>query len=53
MLNVVVENGVVELWGAARSDDQRQAIRVLAERVPGVRSVRDELQVMPRLARAD
>lgn len=52
MLNVVVENGRVELWGAARSQEQRQAIRVLAERVPGVQAVRDELQVVPHLETA-
>jgi len=52
MLNVVVENGRVELWGAARSQEQRQAIRVLAERVPGVQAVRDEMQVVPHLETA-
>jgi CBS domain-containing protein len=52
MLNVVVEDGRVELWGAARSEEQRQAIRVLAERVPGVQAVRDELQVMPHIETA-
>lgn len=53
MLNVVVEDGRVELWGATRSEEQREAIRVLAERVPGVRAVRDELNVIPRFAAAN
>ena len=53
MLNVVVHDGDVELWGIVSSEEQRNAMRVLAEGVPGVGSVRDSLQVMPLWAYAD
>jgi CBS domain-containing protein len=39
----VVRNGVVHIWGLVTSDDQRAALRVMAENVPGVREVRDHL----------
>ncbi len=42
-LNVVVRNGVVELWGAITDERQRQAIQVAAENVPGVKRVVDQL----------
>ncbi|MBI3707671.1 MAG: CBS domain-containing protein [Proteobacteria bacterium] len=48
-INVVVENGTVELGGAVGSDEQRMALRVLAEGVPGVRQVVDHVSVQ-RLA---
>ncbi len=42
-LNVVVHDGVVELWGAIIDERQRQAMRVAAENVPGVKRVIDQL----------
>lgn len=44
-VNVVVRDGTVELWGFARSEEQRQGLRVLAQEVPGVRKVEDHLTV--------
>jgi CBS domain-containing protein len=41
--NVVVANGVVHLWGLVDSPEQRTALRALAEDVPGVQSVSDEM----------
>ena len=41
--NVVVVDGVVHLWGLARSQAERDAMRVAAETVPGVRGVEDHL----------
>lgn len=41
--NFVVRNGVVHIWGLVTSDDQRAALRVMAENIPGVREVRDHL----------
>ena len=41
--NVMVQDGVVHLWGIVRSEDERSAIRVAAEGVPGVKGVRDHL----------
>ena len=42
-LNVTVTNGVVDLWGIAESEPERQAIRVAAEVTPGVTAVNDHL----------
>lgn len=42
-LGVTVTNGIVDLWGYAESGDQRKAIRVLAEGIPGVTVVNDHL----------
>lgn len=42
-LNVTVTNGVVDLWGIAESDAERQAIRVAAESIAGVLGVNDHL----------
>jgi CBS domain-containing protein len=46
-LNVIVTNGVVELWGFVESQEERLAIRVAAENVPGVVAVRDNLGSVP------
>ena len=42
-LGVTVSSGIVDLWGYAESADQRKAIRVLAEAIPGVAMVNDHL----------
>lgn len=39
IVNVQVANGQVELWGAIESEEQRRAIRVAVESVPGVRGI--------------
>jgi CBS domain-containing protein len=41
-LNVIVTNAVVELWGFVDSREERDAIRVAAEGVPGVVAVEDQ-----------
>ena len=43
MVNVVVHKGVVELWGAVVDDRQREALKVAAENIPGVKGVKDHL----------
>jgi CBS domain-containing protein len=43
MVNVIVSEGVVHLWGVIDSDDQRQALRVAAENIPGVTAVEEHL----------
>jgi CBS domain-containing protein len=48
LVNFVVDKGKVELFGLVGSQDQRNAIRVLAESTPGVRSVDDQLTLMQR-----
>lgn len=44
-INVVVHSGVVDLWGFVDNAEEKHAIRVLAEGVPGVRTVNDNLRV--------
>ena len=43
MTNVVVRDGIVELWGAIIDERQRTALKVAAENVPGVKAVKDHL----------
>jgi CBS domain-containing protein len=42
-LNVTVANGVVDVWGTITNPDERRAICVIAENVPGVKEVHDHL----------
>ena len=44
---VEVKDGVVSFHGFRRSDAVQKALRVLAENVPGVKSVTDDTQPMP------
>jgi CBS domain-containing protein len=41
--NVIVTDGVVHLWGLVGSEEERKALTALAEGVPGVVSVSDEM----------
>jgi CBS domain-containing protein len=43
MTNVVVRDGVVELWGTITDERERQAMIVAAENVAGVKAVHDHL----------
>jgi CBS domain-containing protein len=43
LINVVVCNGTVELWGTILDERKRQAFILAAENVPGVKNVRDHL----------
>jgi len=43
MTNVVVRDGVVELWGVIIDERQRDALKVAAENIPGVKAVKDHL----------
>ena len=43
LVDIVVRNGVVELWGSVTDDRERAAIKVAAENVPGVKTVNDYL----------
>lgn len=45
--NVVVSDGVVHLWGVFRSMEAVQAVRVAAERIPGVKEVQDHTEPYP------
>lgn len=43
MVNVIVTDGNVQLWGVVDNEDQRKALYVAAEEIDGVRSVEDHL----------
>jgi CBS domain-containing protein len=47
LINVIVQEGTVELWGVVESASEKRAVRVAAEVTPGVRAVNDNLIVRP------
>jgi len=47
--NVIVTDGVVHLWGTILSEQERQALRVAAENIAGVRAVTDHTTRTPAL----
>ncbi|SDO11016.1 CBS domain-containing protein [Vreelandella arcis] len=47
-LSVIVDGGVVEVWGLVESRDQKQAVTVAAENISGVTRVENNLGMMPR-----
>ena len=44
-VNVIVRNGIVDIWGIVDTETVRQAIRVAVEETPGVRGINDNLSV--------
>ena len=44
-INIIVNNGSVELWGIVDSESEKDAIRVAVEVTPGVRKVANRLVV--------
>ena len=46
--NVVVSDGIVHLWGTVGSEEERRALRVVAENIPGVRGIEDHTSPGPR-----
>jgi osmotically-inducible protein OsmY len=48
MINVVMHDGVVELWGTIVDDRQRDALIVAAENTLGVKEVKDHLAWVER-----
>ena len=43
LINAIVQEGVVDLWGTILDERQRQALKVVAENIPGVKAVHDHL----------
>jgi CBS domain-containing protein len=43
LINPIVKDGIVELWGTITDERQRQAVMVAAQNIPGVKEVRDHL----------
>jgi CBS domain-containing protein len=46
--NVVVSDGVVHFWGTVGSEEERTALRVVGENIPGVRGIEDHTISGPR-----
>jgi predicted transcriptional regulator len=46
--NIVVSDGVVHFWGTVGSPQERTALRVVAENIPGVRGIEDHTTSGPR-----
>jgi CBS domain-containing protein len=44
-VNVIVRDGIVDIWGIVDSETVRQAVRVAVEQTPGVRGINDNLSV--------
>lgn len=51
-INLTVQDGIVELWGAVDSNEQRRALRILVEGVRGVQRVEDRVGLVPRVVGA-
>ena len=47
-VNLTVSDGALHLWGGVLSDAEREALRVAADGVPGLRKVEDHTFVMPQ-----
>ena len=47
-INVTVNNGNVQLWGFVDTEDARKAVHLAAENTAGVKSVEDNLSIMPK-----
>jgi CBS domain-containing protein len=47
LLNVLVNDGIVDLWGIVHTAIEKDAVRVAAESTPGVRAVNDNLILRP------
>jgi osmotically-inducible protein OsmY len=50
LINVIVQDGTVELWGIVDSALEKKAVRVAAEVTPGVGAVNDDLIIRPAQA---
>ncbi len=49
LVSVVVDHGVIHLWGLVRSNEERRALHVAAETIPGVLRVEDHLRLFRRM----
>jgi len=50
LINVIVQDGTVELWGIVDSVSEKKAVHIAAEITPGVRAVNDNLIICPAQA---
>jgi CBS domain-containing protein len=47
--SITVADGVVTFWGSTRSEEERKALRVAAENIPGVKRVEDRTAVVAEI----
>ncbi|MCE8032660.1 MAG: CBS domain-containing protein [Halomonas sp.] len=47
-INVIVTEGAVQVWGLVESQEEKMAVQVAAENTPGVKSVENNLGMVPR-----
>jgi CBS domain-containing protein len=47
LLNVLVNDGIVDLWGIVQTSVEKNAVRIAAEATEGVRAVNDNLVLRP------
>jgi CBS domain-containing protein len=45
LINVIIHDGVAELWGMVDSQSEKEAVRIVAELTPGVRAVNDNIAI--------
>ena len=50
LLNLTVHDGKVRLWGVVDSEAEKQAVRVAAELVEGVKAIENNVIVLPVVA---
>lgn len=47
-INVIVADGAVQVWGLVENQDERMAVQVAVENTPGVKSVENNVGLVPR-----
>ncbi len=47
LINVIVQDGMADLWGIVDTEAEKKAVRVAAEITPGVRGINDHLIIRP------
>ena len=52
LLNATVQDGTVKLWGIVDSEAEKEAARVAAEQVAGVRAIENNVIVQPAVGGA-
>jgi CBS domain-containing protein len=50
LINLIVHDGTVDVWGIVDSQVEKKAVRVLVESTPGVRAVNDNLIIPSKMA---
>ena len=50
LINVIVNDGVVQLWGIVDSENEKKAAQIAAENTPGVKAIENNLGQVPAWA---